>query len=96
MAVLALLLMAGGFVAAALPLVWPGSRGGLPVSAAPPDTGAADRDAAYAAIKDLEFEYQLGNLSDEDYRQLREEYVERAARALRRLERSAEREGRTW
>jgi len=44
------------------------------------------RDAAYRAIKDLDFEYQLGNLSESDYRGLRERYRSEAAATLRELD----------
>jgi hypothetical protein len=51
----------------------------------------AQRDSAYAAIKELEFEYHLGNLSQRDYEDLRARYRQRAADILRRLD-AAERE----
>jgi hypothetical protein len=44
------------------------------------------RDAAYRAIKELDFEYQLGNLSESDYRGLRERYRGEAAATLRELD----------
>ena len=44
------------------------------------------RDAAYRALKELEFEYQLGNLSEPDYRGLRERYRSEAAATLRELD----------
>ena len=44
------------------------------------------RDAAYRAIKELDFEYQLGNLSESDYRGLRERYRSEAAATLRELD----------
>ncbi|MBI2871730.1 MAG: hypothetical protein HYY00_00890 [Chloroflexi bacterium] len=47
------------------------------------------RDSALDAIRDLDFEYRLGNLSDGDYLELRERYRERAAEVLRRLDRVA-------
>ena len=46
----------------------------------------AQRDAAYAAIKELEFEFHLGNLSQQDYDDLRARYRQRAADILRRLD----------
>jgi len=49
---------------------------------------AGQRDAAYRAIKELEFEHQLGNLSQQDYQTLRERYRTDAAVILRRLERA--------
>ena len=49
---------------------------------------ASQRDTAYRAIKELEFEHQLGNLSREDYQALRERYRTEAAGILRQLERA--------
>jgi hypothetical protein len=44
------------------------------------------RDAAYRAIKELDFEYQLGNLSESDYRGLRGRYRSEAVATLRELD----------
>ena len=41
-----------------------------------------ERDAK-AALHDVDFDYQLGNLADDDYRGLRERYVRRALTALK-------------
>ncbi|HEY7834746.1 MAG TPA: hypothetical protein VIG30_14330 [Ktedonobacterales bacterium] len=41
-----------------------------------------ERDAK-AALQDVEFDYQLGNLAEDDYRGLRERYVRRALAALK-------------
>ena len=49
---------------------------------------AGQRDAAYRAIKELEFEHQLGNLSQQDFQALRERYRTEAAGILRQLERA--------
>jgi hypothetical protein len=46
----------------------------------------SQRDAAYAAIKELDFEYQLGNLSEQDYEDLRARYRDRAVGVLRQLD----------
>jgi hypothetical protein len=52
--------------------------GGLPA------TALADREAAAkAALRDVEFDHQLGNLADDDYRTLRERYTRRALAALK-------------
>lgn len=52
---------------------------------------AEEKDSALAAIRDLEFEHDVGNLSEEDFASLREDYSERAAKVLRRVDlRSAE------
>ena len=46
-----------------------------------------ERDLAYAAIKEAEFDFQMGKLSAEDYAQLRRTYEERAVTALTALDR---------
>ena len=46
----------------------------------------SQRDAAYGAIRELEFEYQLGNLSEHDHEDLRARYRDRAAGVLQRLD----------
>jgi len=42
---------------------------------------------AYAAIKEAEFDRQMGKLTDEDYHLLREKYEARALEALAQLDR---------
>ncbi|MBF8266545.1 MAG: hypothetical protein HW388_53 [Dehalococcoidia bacterium] len=90
MVLVATLLMVSATVAVVL---WPLFR-----ARPAPDTGQSwerdrlesllsRRDSAYDAIRDLDFEYHLGNLSEADYLELRERYRERAAGVLRRLER---------
>src|SRR3972149_3296731 len=44
------------------------------------------RDTAYGGIKELEFEYSLGNLSERDYERLRQRYRSDAAATLRKLD----------
>lgn len=44
------------------------------------------RDATYAAIKDLEFDHALGKLSDADYQSLRAKYETKAVAILRELD----------
>ncbi|MBM4256653.1 MAG: hypothetical protein FJ147_12250 [Deltaproteobacteria bacterium] len=44
---------------------------------------------AYSAIKEAEFDQQMGKLTDEDYRILREKYETRALEALAQLDRIA-------
>jgi len=46
-----------------------------------------ERDLAYAAIKEAEFDLQMGKLSREDYALLRRTYEERAVAALAALDR---------
>jgi hypothetical protein len=43
---------------------------------------------AYAAIKEAEFDHQMGKLTEEDYRFLREKYEARAFEALAHLDRA--------
>jgi flagellar basal body-associated protein FliL len=43
-----------------------------------------DREqAARAALQEVEFDYQLGNLAEDDYRTLRQRYMRRALTALK-------------
>ncbi len=49
-----------------------------------------ERDAAYQAIKELDFEHDLGNLSESDYRTLRDRYRGEAAATLQKLDSVAE------
>ncbi len=44
-----------------------------------------EKQAVYAAIKDLDFEYKTGKLSDEDYAALRESYRARALNILKQI-----------
>jgi hypothetical protein len=46
-----------------------------------------ERDLAYAAIKEADFDFQMGKLSDEDYAALRRTYEGRAVTALTALDR---------
>ena len=44
------------------------------------------KDAIYAAIKELDFDYHMGKLSQEDYQSLRVSYEQQAVELLKRLE----------
>jgi rRNA maturation endonuclease Nob1 len=44
------------------------------------------RDATYAAIKDLEFDHAIGKLSDADYKSLRAKYETKAVAILQELD----------
>ena len=46
------------------------------------------KEAIYAAIKDIEFDYQTGKLSEEDFRQLRQQYKDEAIAVLKKLDKS--------
>ncbi len=44
------------------------------------------KEEAYAAIKEAEFDWQMGKLSEEDYRLLRTRYEARALEAIAQLD----------
>ena len=46
----------------------------------------ARRDAIYVALRDADFDRQLGKLSEEDYQVVRNRYMVEAARVLRQLD----------
>lgn len=46
----------------------------------------AQRDSTYDAIRDLDFDFQLGKLSQADYAQLRDKYKARAAETLKQID----------
>jgi len=76
------------FVAVGYPLLRPGrGRGGL-ASAEYREVEdlLAERDAAYSAAEEAEFEFHLGNLSQQDYEELRARYRRRAEDIVRELE----------
>jgi hypothetical protein len=56
---------------------------------APWDDLIGQRDAVYRGIKELDFEHELGNISESDYRRLRQRYRNEAATTLRRLDAAA-------
>jgi hypothetical protein len=87
--VAAFFLMILAFAVIGYPLMRPASRDwALPAVDDETDRLEEERNSAYRAIKELEQEYRLGHLSSEDYTELRERYVERAARVLQRLDAS--------
>lgn len=46
------------------------------------------KDFLYAAIRELNIDYHMGKLSEEDHRQLQHEYMQKASAVLDQLERS--------
>lgn len=50
------------------------------------------KEEVYAAIKEMEFDHQMGKLSKEDYQNLRNKYTTKAVGSLRKIE-ELEREG---
>jgi hypothetical protein len=84
---LVLLLMLAAFLVVGQPLIRSArSARREPGGASPWNDLIGRRDAAYRAIKELDFEYQLGNLSESDYQGLRERYRSEAAATLRELD----------
>lgn len=87
--VAAFFLMILAFAAIGYPLLRPDVGRALPLDEEGiPEDLHRERDAAYRAIKELETDHRLGHLSTEDFRQLRGQYVDRAARILKRLDAS--------
>src|SRR5574337_691556 len=54
----------------------------------------AEKQTVYAAIKELEFDHQAGNLSLEDYEQARHSYELRAIALLQEIDRLSDQRGR--
>jgi F0F1-type ATP synthase membrane subunit b/b' len=44
------------------------------------------KETVYAAIKEIEFDYQMGKLSEEDYNSLRQQYKDEAVSILKKLD----------
>ncbi|HEX9653523.1 MAG TPA: zinc ribbon domain-containing protein [bacterium] len=44
------------------------------------------KEAIYAAIKDIEFDYQMGKLSEEDFQMLRQQYKDEAVGLLKKID----------
>ena len=53
------------------------------------ETLVVQRDATYAAIKDLEFDHAMSKLSDVDYKSLRAKYEAKAVAILQELDSAA-------
>ena len=77
-----------GIIAIAYPLV----RRSRPTHQAAPDPERklrAEKENVYEVLKDLDFEFRTGKLSEQDYRELQADY---RARALRLLQHSEDRQ----
>lgn len=83
-----MVVIALGLLALAYPLFQPQKAENEPVE--PSEEGLAGllerRDAAYNAIRELEFDYSLGNITQEDYQVLLDRYQLRAATILKALD----------
>ena len=44
------------------------------------------KETIYAAIKDIEFDYQMGKLSEEDFQALRQQYKDEAVGLLKKID----------
>ncbi len=79
-------------VAAVAIVAWPffnpaADPGSLPGGSNPVlENLVTQRDATYAAIKDLEFDHTIGKLSDSDYKGLRAKYETKAVAILQELD----------
>ncbi len=45
-----------------------------------------EKEHTYAAIKELDFDYNMGKLSDGDYKELKHQYKEKAVAVLRQID----------
>jgi hypothetical protein len=83
-----LIVIAAVAVAIAAPLLWPHASAPY----APPGDPERyrlekEKELAYAAIKEADFDLQMGKLSNEDHAALRDKYEARALAAMAALER---------
>lgn len=46
----------------------------------------SEKESLYSAIKELDFDHEMGKLSAEDYKQLKNEYTEKAVAVLKDLD----------
>lgn len=49
----------------------------------------ARKNDIYAAVRDIDFDYRMGKLSEEDYQSLREQYKREAVKIMQALDRHA-------
>ena len=50
----------------------------------------SEKESLYSAIKELDFDHEMGKLSNEDYKQLKNEYTEKALTVLKALDKTDE------
>lgn len=56
------------------------------------DTELLDhKETIYAAIKDIEFDYQMGKLSEADFQELRQQYKDDAIKLLKKIDKRQKR-----
>ena len=107
MEILSLLVVGGAVGAAFLFTIWPIMRPGTASGVLPDEESAGplsrrevarllmDREQAYKNIMDIEFDREMGKLSDEDYAGMMAPARARAVEALRRLDARGVKEGMT-
>jgi hypothetical protein len=81
---LALVVIVAAYVAQ--PLVVKARAGASAAEEAPLDKLLSERDALYAAIRDLDLDFQTGKLLEVDYRTVRETYTARGVEILKQLD----------
>lgn len=71
------------------PFLWGNHQDALEVVSSAPADLLAQKEAAYSALKDLEFDYRTRKLSAEDYEELRAIYRVEAAEVLKAMDQGA-------
>lgn len=96
-----LVVMLVAAVAVATFVAWPLLTGkspqdeqeGAPEEESPLEDLLVQKEATYAAIKELEFDHAMGNLSNRDYEELAGRYEDKAVALLKIIDEASEREG---
>lgn len=85
-----LVLIGSGVVTVIMaPFLWGQHTDALEVAPTAPSDLLARKEAAYSALKELEFDYRTRKLSQEDYEELRAIYRIEAAEVLKAMDQSA-------
>ena len=71
------------------PFLWGEHRDALEVAPSGPSNLLARKEAAYSALKELEFDYRTRKLSPEDYEELRAVYRLEAAEVLKAMDQAS-------
>ncbi len=66
---------------------------GAPEEESPLEDLLVQKEATYTAIKELEFDHAMGNLSNRDYEELAGRYEDKAVALLKIIDEASEREG---
>ncbi len=84
--VLGLLIAALSLLVVLWPFINVGRRDEAQASSPALESLVEQRDAIYAALRDLDFDYETGKLTDEDYHTQREVWVQRGVNVLKALD----------